>query len=71
MTEPPVLAGSSGDVIGAGEGIRTHDLLITNQLLCQTELRQRAAECSAVPVEWLRHRQNRRAPGSLELGNPW
>ena len=30
--------GSSVD--GAGEGIRTPDLLITNQLLYQTELRQ-------------------------------
>ena len=27
-------------VLGAGEGIRTPDLLITNQLLYQTELRQ-------------------------------
>lgn len=32
---------------GAGEGIRTPDLLFTRQLLCQAELPQRNRECPA------------------------
>ena len=35
-----VVPAAGATVDGAGEGIRTPDLLITNQLLYQTELRQ-------------------------------
>ena len=56
-TQETIPLAHKGDFVGAGEGIRTHDLLITNQLLCRTELRQRAVECSATHPANFKHCQ--------------
>ena len=69
-TTVSVVPATGSSVDGAGEGIRTPDLLITNQLLYQTELRQprqkvnfstsRASRATPSP-RWLWHSLNGRA----------
>src|SRR5205085_7566282 len=66
---------------GAGEGIRTPDRLITNQLLYRTELRQprqksicstcRATTASGRPVRKAPEKKNRKIPNDFQLSFTW